>query len=95
MSDKLPPERPADAIFPGRREAIRDKKCMPPPIGCGKDITSFNDPRSVKEYSISGLCQTCQDSVFGMDPDEFDADFDAGGGYYHIELREDISGDSD
>ena len=93
MSDELGPERPVDAIFPGRREAIRDKKCMPTPIGCGKDITSFRDPESAKEYSISGLCQDCQDTVFGQTPEEYSADFDAGGGYRYIELREDLSDD--
>lgn len=25
----------------------------------------FRDLRSVKEYGISGMCQECQDSVFG------------------------------
>jgi len=35
--------------------------------------TSFSDDISRKEYSISGLCQSCQDDVFGhddLDPDE-------------------------
>ena len=32
---------------------------------CGKKITSFRDARSEKEYTISGMCQDCQDSVFG------------------------------
>jgi hypothetical protein len=29
--------------------------------------TSFRDDISRKEYSISGLCQSCQDDVFGHD----------------------------
>lgn len=36
---------------------------------CGTDILagSFRNPLSVKEYGISGMCQRCQDSVFGLD----------------------------
>ena len=29
------------------------------------DIKDFRDSLSLKEYKISGLCQICQDSVFG------------------------------
>ena len=34
---------------------------------CGGDVlkTSFRDPLSFKEYTLSGLCQPCQDEVFG------------------------------
>lgn len=34
---------------------------------CGIEITetSFKDALSKKEFSISGLCQRCQDEVFG------------------------------
>ena len=32
------------------------------------NINNFNDPLSVKEYHISGLCQKCQDKVFGKTP---------------------------
>ena len=34
---------------------------------CGKIIvmTDFRDPLSRKEFRISGMCQSCQDSVFG------------------------------
>lgn len=28
------------------------------------DTLSFKDALSLKEYAISGLCQTCQDEVF-------------------------------
>ena len=34
-------------------------------ISCGKNADSFSDNLSEKEYNISGLCQICQDSVFG------------------------------
>jgi hypothetical protein len=32
---------------------------------CKGPISHFRDTLSVKEYRISGLCQTCQDQVFG------------------------------
>jgi hypothetical protein len=32
---------------------------------CGKPVTEFRDSVSKKEYTISGMCQECQDSVFG------------------------------
>lgn len=46
---------------------IRANKCVPPPIGCGGDAVEFRDTLSVKEYGMSGLCQTCQDKVFQDD----------------------------
>jgi len=58
------PRRPADQLFPMRRGAITTNKCMPAPIGCGKEAKEFKDALSSREYRISGLCQTCQDSVF-------------------------------
>ena len=37
--------------------------------------SSFDDDLSRKEYSISGMCQSCQDDVFGVsDEDEDDYD---------------------
>ena len=42
-------------------------------VSCdAKDIkaTSFTDDLSRKEYAISGLCQSCQDDVFGVSDDE-------------------------
>ena len=37
-------------------------------VSCGGDVlkTAFRDPLSFKEFTISGLCQPCQDSVFGV-----------------------------
>tara|TARA_R110000822_G_scaffold139514_1_gene277080 strand:+ start:3202 stop:3426 length:225 start_codon:yes stop_codon:yes gene_type:complete len=32
---------------------------------CGEMAKSFTDALSAKEYTISGMCQPCQDSVFG------------------------------
>lgn len=31
---------------------------------CGKPATMFRDPLSKHEYTISGMCQACQDKVF-------------------------------
>lgn len=31
---------------------------------CNKEIGSFRDAISVREYQISGLCQECQDKFF-------------------------------
>jgi len=49
-----------------RSEAATQGVC----VTCGKPITSFRDELSVREYAISGICQTCQDGVF----DESDND---------------------
>lgn len=48
-----------------RRTAIEADVCRPAPMGCGKPIDGFRDDLSAKEYRISGMCQTCQDKVFG------------------------------
>ena len=34
-------------------------------VFCGEEIKGFKDELSKKEYSISGLCQKCQDKTFG------------------------------
>jgi len=66
-----PPSEKAPAIeelleaMSGRTTYINKGTCIPAPIGCGKEITGFKDQLSAKEYTISGLCQGCQDSVFG------------------------------
>ena len=49
-----------------RVESIRDDKC----IWCGKKADSFRNELSKKEYTISGLCQKCQDSIFGGENNE-------------------------
>lgn len=50
-----------EKIFPGTTELIKDEFC---PI-CKKPIGEFRDALSKKEYGISGMCQDCQDNVFG------------------------------
>lgn len=39
-------------------------------VTCGGEVGEFRDELSVKEYGISGMCQKCQDSVFGVDETE-------------------------
>jgi hypothetical protein len=38
-------------------------------VKCGESAVDFRDELSRKEYGISGLCQCCQDSVFGVEED--------------------------
>ena len=42
--------------------SISDNKC----VSCKEDATEFTDALSRKEYGISGLCQSCQDQIFGV-----------------------------
>ena len=46
-----------------RREMIENDLCMM----CNNSAFTFRDELSRREYSISGLCQTCQDKAFGED----------------------------
>ena len=46
-----------------RVETIANQRCMT----CGNTDLSFRDELSKREYAISGMCQDCQDSVFGGD----------------------------
>ena len=48
----------------GRTTAIKNNRCIDPPIGCGGPAHEFRDMLSEQEYSISGFCQTCQDKIF-------------------------------
>lgn len=34
-------------------------------VMCGNEATEFRDELSKKEYSLSGMCQVCQDKFFG------------------------------
>lgn len=54
--------RPADALYPGRQDAQRTAKCVFDPR---HDASEFRDALSRKEYAISGMCQDCQDRIFG------------------------------
>ena len=41
--------------------AVAGNQC----VKCGELATNFSDEISRKEYGISGLCQCCQDEIFG------------------------------
>jgi len=45
----------------GRTTAITNDLC----VSCARDASSFRDDLSRREYTMSGLCQLCQDEVFG------------------------------
>jgi len=53
-----------------RSTALNTASC----VTCGATALTFKNALSRKEYGISGMCQTCQDSVFntgeGEDDDE-------------------------
>ncbi len=38
-------------------------------VSCGEFNLEFRDELSRKEYGISGLCQCCQDNIFGGEED--------------------------
>ena len=44
-----------------RRTSIRNDVCA----WCDTTVGQFRDQVSEKEYTISGLCQKCQDQVYG------------------------------
>lgn len=48
-----------------RTDAITRDVCVNPPIGCGGPAAEFRTPLDAREYTISGLCQVCQDKIFG------------------------------
>lgn len=52
------------AGFGKEMDAVKEGKCAM----CDKPIdpkTEFRDELSIREHSISGMCQECQDKVFG------------------------------
>ena len=51
------------AGFAQEVKAVKEGKC--PFCGQPVKISDFRDALSLKEYKISGLCQKCQDKVFG------------------------------
>ncbi len=59
----------SEIIFNGkdRVEVIASGDCLTCDEARDLKATSFRDDISRKEYSISGMCQSCQDDVFGHD----------------------------
>jgi len=88
MKDKIEPSFKApqidallsEIIFNGkdRVTCISEGICVTCDEAHGLVATSFRDDISRKEYSISAMCQSCQDDVFGHgEPDdEPDEDWD-------------------
>lgn len=54
-------QRPWGKMFPERIEKLKQGLC----VTCGDLVQGFRNQISHKEYQISGMCQKCQDSVFG------------------------------
>ena len=48
-----------------RKTSIINRTC----VSCGAEVSEegFRDEVSLREFHISGLCQVCQDKVFGYD----------------------------
>ena len=42
--------------------AVAENSC----VTCKGEAKDFRDDLSLKEYTISGMCQECQDSIFGI-----------------------------
>ncbi len=51
-----------------RSLAIAGNSC----VKCGESATDFRDELSRKEFGISGLCQSCQDGIFGVSEEDED-----------------------
>ena len=67
----LPPDlsKPAFQIFPEAADRIMCGQC----VTCGSTLLrnkDFTSDESRHEYGISGMCQVCQDSVFGKPCEE-------------------------
>ena len=55
--------KPVDLLFPEAKKLKEQGKCPT----CAQAIGQFRNEGSVIEFGISGMCQECQDSVFGKD----------------------------
>ena len=52
-----------------RRDTILANVCVPAPIGCGGPAATFNDELSKLDFTITGLCQSCQDKFYDASTD--------------------------
>ena len=59
--DKIKEEMAFGLFGRSRTLAIAGNGC----VKCGESAVDFRDEISRKEHSISGLCQCCQDGIFG------------------------------
>ena len=71
----LPPDlsKPIFALMPHLADRIMQGVCT----YCAVTLDDFRDEISAKEYSISGMCQSCQDKTFGVSEEELEAEEDA------------------
>ena len=60
----LPPDlsKPIFSLMPHLADRIMQGLCT----YCAITLDDFRDEISAKEYSISGMCQSCQDKTFGV-----------------------------
>jgi hypothetical protein len=58
----------SELIGRGRVESIKGNICTM----CGEFAVGFNDALSEREYTISGMCQDCQDSMYNVMEDDCD-----------------------
>jgi len=58
-------DKPAFRMNPKMAERVEQGRCAE----CGSPIREdeFTSERSKREYSVSGLCQSCQDEIWGED----------------------------
>ncbi len=54
--------RPVDILFPGFSEQVDMHICTT----CGNAWGTFRDALSQREAGISGMCQECQDEMWGV-----------------------------
>ena len=59
-------KRPADILFPDRIPKMKARVCMT----CSGKVEGFDSELSQKEFLISGMCQKCQDSIFGASEED-------------------------
>lgn len=57
--------KPMAAMFPQAITRVSEGSCAT----CNLPIKGFDNALSVKEFYISGMCQGCQDNVFGVEDD--------------------------
>jgi len=58
--------RPADLLFPDRIPKMKQHIC----VICNGKVEGFDSELSKKEFLISGMCQKCQDEVFGASEED-------------------------
>jgi len=59
--------RPHEILFPRQAKLVKEGKCPHCEMYIGQVGLDLRNEISRKEFKISGLCQACQDKVFGKD----------------------------